>query len=90
MQSRQPLTTSRKSPDSDRDTGKDGLTLDVQLRGPEAASVSASRSNSPSARARYVPRRRLLLWRMPFEPLHVQEILLPPGSTLVLNQVLSR
>ena len=27
---------------------------------------------------------------MPFEPLHVQKILFPSGSTLVLNQVFSR
>jgi len=31
MQSRQPLTTSRKSPGSDRDTGKVGLTSGVRL-----------------------------------------------------------
>jgi hypothetical protein len=37
MQSRQPLTTSRKSPGSDRDMGKVGLTTGVKLRSPEGA-----------------------------------------------------
>jgi hypothetical protein len=53
MQSRQPLTTSRKSLGSDRATGKEGLTTGVKLRGPEGAqrlrATSASTSELGSA-----------------------------------------
>jgi hypothetical protein len=48
MQSRQPLTTSRKSPGSDRDTGKVGLTTGVKLRGPEGAQRLRATSASTS------------------------------------------